>query len=633
MSNPMLLGSVCAAAAVLLAGSAGALAAKESLDPERVKAVAAMLAERPAGLGRPASDRAAWERLAANEMCKAMIPVAEQIMAQPLPEQTDELYLDFSKTGTRTNWERVAFKRRGLIAPLVLAECLENKGRFLAPIEQLAAALCAERTWVMPAHDRELKNFNGTSVDIDLASSALAWQLAAADYLLGEKLKPAARQTLRENVSRRVLEPFRAMCRGERAPNGWLSTTNNWNAVCLAGVTGAALAQAGPREERAEFIVAAEKYSRNFLAGFTPDGYCSEGLGYWNYGFGHYLVLAETMRQATKGGVDLLAGAQVKAPATFGARIQIMGGVAPAFADCSVKAQPAPDILYFVNRRFALALRGYDTLDLRAVLGSLPHTMLYTFPNAVTDVQPVAAAAGLELHTWFDKAGILICRAAANSACRMGAALKGGHNAEHHNHNDVGSFVVVVGDRPVLLDPGSETYTARTFSGKRYESKLLNSYGHPVPVVAGQLQREGREAQGKVLRADFTEQADTLQLDISSAYAVPDLKTLERTFVYSREKTGALTVTDRVEFKSAQTFGTALLTLGKWEQLQDRSLVVRDGKAAVKVEIDTGGAEWAVEAEVIRENAPVKPTRLGLNLTKPVSAAAITVKITPQDVP
>jgi hypothetical protein len=211
----------------------------------------------------------------------------------------------------------------------------------------------------------------------------------------------------------------------------------------------------------------------------------------------------------------------------------------------------------------------------------------------------------------------------------VGVALKGGHNAEHHNHNDVGSFVVVVGGKPVLLDPGSETYTARTFSSKRYESKLLNSYGHPVPVIAGQLQHEGRDAQGKLLRTEFTDKTDTLQFDISSAYKAPDLKTLERTFVYSRENAGSLAVTDRVEFKSAQTFGIALLTLGTWEQLPDKSLIVRDDKAAVKVVVDAGGADWEVKAEEIRENAPVKPTRIGINLNAPVTAAGITLKITP----
>ena len=45
----------------------------------------------------------------------------------------------------------------------------------------------------------------------------------------------------------------------------------------------------------------------NFLKGFTPDGYCGEGTGYWNYGFGHYVFLAEEIRLATGGQIDLLA--------------------------------------------------------------------------------------------------------------------------------------------------------------------------------------------------------------------------------------------------------------------------------------------------------------------------------------
>ena len=81
----------------------------------------------------------------------------------------------------------------------------------------------------------------------------------------------------------------------------WLSSTNNWNAVCLAGVTGAALATVESRRDRAFFAAAAEENIQSYLRGFTPDGYCSEGVGYWNYGFGHYMMLAETLRQASGG--------------------------------------------------------------------------------------------------------------------------------------------------------------------------------------------------------------------------------------------------------------------------------------------------------------------------------------------
>jgi hypothetical protein len=605
--------------------------AGEELDANRVKEIAAMLEEQPRGLGRPCSDRPAWERLAQEEACKAVIPKAEKLLTEKVPEQPDELFLEFSKNGNRTNWQNVASKRRGPLTPLVLAECLEDKGRFIPRIEELIGLYAAERTWVMPAHDRNLDNFNGKAVEIDLASSALGWQLATADYLLGAKLSAPTRQKLRENLQRRVLEPFRAMYSGKQKPNWWVFTTNNWNAVCLAGVTGTALAAIEDRSLRAEYIAAAEKYSKNFLDGFTPDGYCTEGLGYWNYGFGNFVELAETIRQATKGGVDLMARPNVKAPAQFGLRIEIMNGVSPAFADCGVATKPSGPLMYFANRLYGMGLKKYETMNLGWVLGNLTEAMLYAFPNAASEAKPEnATPVKPELRSWFGDMGILVARPAVDSECRMGVALKGGHNNEHHNHNDVGSYVVVVGDAPVLLDPGAETYTARTFSSKRYESKLLNSFGHPVPLVAGQLQRPGKDARAKVLRSEFTEQADTLELDISSAYEAKELRALKRTFVYSREKAGSLSVSDEVEFTQPAAFGTALITKGTWEKQADGSLSVRDGKSAVRVEIDTGGAEWKLEPEEIRENAPVKPTRLGINLTAPVSKATIVVKIRPE---
>ncbi len=617
---------------VFLASTIGAQETNQGLDPDRLHAVAAMLPERPEGSGRPLSDRPAWGRLASLEEYKDVIRRAETFLTSALPEESDDLFLDFSRTGNRTRWESVASRRRGRLSWLVLAECLENKGRFLPVVRQLVESLCAERVWVMPSHDVSLKNFRGEVIDIDLASSALAGNLAQADWLLGDALGEDVRRQLRDNVRRRVLDPYEAMVSGARKPNWWMRGTSNWNAVCLAGVTGAGLAQVESREGRARYVVAAEKYSRNFLAGFTEDGYCSEGLGYWNYGFGHFVLLAETVRQATKGGVDLFALPEVKAPAAFGLGIEIINGVYPAFADCSTNARPSPGIMYFVNRRYAMGLKDCDDPDIRRCFHSLFEAMIFSFPNAASlspTVESVSKGPGL--RTWFDKAGVLIGRPAEGSSCRMGVALKGGHNAEHHNHNDVGSYVVVVGERPVLLDPGAETYTRRTFSKQRYEGKLLNSFGHPVPVVAGQLQRPGRDAEAKVLRADFTDKADTLQLDLRSAYPVPELKTLERTFVYSREGAGSLTVTDRVEFTAPQSFGTALITRGSWLRKPDGSLLVYETDESLQVRISASGGELAVRSEEIHEDAPVTPTRIGVDFTEPVAAASITLTIIPMD--
>ena len=603
-------------------------------EAARVQALAALLPPRPGPPGPPRTDRAAWEKLAALPDAKRVITQAEVLIKTPIPPQPDDLYLEYSRTGNRTRWQAVAGRRRGRLAPLALAECLENKGRFLPALNAIIEALCTERTWTLPAHDGALKNFHGTARDIDLGSSALAWDLAETDALLGDVLAPETRRRLQDNVRLRVLTPFRDEVEGKKTADWWLTGTNNWNAVCLAGVIGAALAESPTREERALYAAAGEKYIHSFLSGFTADGYCSEGLGYWDYGFGRFTLLAETLDRATGGGLDLLALPQAQAPARFPARIQIIGGVSPAFADCAVDARPQASVMRLLNARLGLGLMQYAGPEPGLVTGALAETLVYNFPRT----RPAKGAAGASLtaprlRDWFDRAGILVARPAPGTACRLGVALKGGNNAENHNHDDVGSYVVVAGDQPVLLDPGGETYTARTFSAHRYDSKLLNSWGHSVPLVAGKLQREGAEAHGQVLRTEFLPTRDTLEMDIASAYPVPALKSLRRTFVYSRAGTGSLSITDRAQFSSPQIFGTALITRGEWSRQPDGTLLIVDEDQAVRVTIDTGGVPFTLDSERIIEDAPVHPTRLGINLSRAAQSPVITVLVTPADLP
>ena len=616
-----------------------ALGAADTIEQNRIKYITTLLAEKPAGFGSPISNRNAWKKLAGNDSFRKIISEAEKLLQQPIPDQPDDLFLDFSRTGNRTRWQRVSGNRRRRISTLALAECLENKSRFIPAFEEIVRVLCSERTWVMPAHDRDLTNFNRTSTDIDLGSSSLGWSLATADYLLADKLSPQIRRIINKNLDERIFEPYQAMVKGKRNKNWWMTGTNNWNAVCLAGVTGAALAVIDPPDQRAFFIAAAENYSKNFLEGFTDDGYCSEGLGYWNYGFGYYIMLSELIHQATGGKVDLLQNNKAKQAATFGANIKIINDVYPAFADCSIRARPSSKLMYFISRRLGLALQSWEQIDPVSAGGSLYQIMMYCFPNSASR-SPLSQGPshGPGIRSWFDKAGILISRPGANSSSQLAVALKGGHNNEHHNHNDVGSFVVVLGDKPLLLDPGGEIYTARTFSSRRYESNVLNSFGHPVPVVAGKLQQTGSKARARIVSQNFTDSTDTLVLDISSAYNVPELKKLERKFVYSRIGKGSLCVTDEVTFTRPCNFGTALITFDSFavrdpaeEQSSSRSLIVHDSQKALQVNIKITGSDFKIEPDTINEDvsARKKPTRLGINLTEPVTHAYVCLTITP----
>ncbi|MBN1807400.1 MAG: heparinase II/III family protein [Sedimentisphaerales bacterium] len=618
-----------------------ALGATDTIDNNRIKYISTLLSEKPTGFGSPISDRSLWQKLARIDSFRQVITDAERLLQQPVPEQSDDLYLDFSRTGNRTRWQRVSGIRRGRIHTLALAECLENKGRFVPAFEEITEIICSERTWVMPAHDRNLANFNRTSTDIDLGSSTFAWSLATADYLLADKLRPEIHQTIYNNIDKRIFEPYQDMITGKRPKNWWMTTTNNWNAVCLAGVTGAALAIIDRPEQRALYIAAAEHYSKNFLEGFTDDGYCSEGLGYWNYGYGYYIMLCEMIYQATDGKIDLLENKKARQAATFGANIEINNGVYPAFADCSISAEPSSRLMYFISRRLGMGLCSWEQIDPVSASGALYQSLMYSLPNSASRT-PLSrdSSPGPGMRSWFDKAGILISRPGSNSSSELAVALKGGHNDEHHNHNDVGSFVVVLDDKPLLIDPGSEVYTARTFSSRRYESNVLNSFGHPVPVVAGKLQQTGGKARARIIKHNFTGSTDTLILDISSAYNVPELLKLERRFVYSRIGKGSLTVTDEVTFSRPCTFGTALITFDNCavrhpveKQSSSGTLIVYDSKKALNVDINITGSDFEIKSETINEDvsARKKPTRIGINLTEPVKNALVSMTITPNE--
>ncbi|HEY3914702.1 MAG TPA: hypothetical protein VGN61_09470, partial [Verrucomicrobiae bacterium] len=266
-----------------------------------------MLSANPAGFGQPITNRAAWDVAASNPGLKGIVLRATRLAGQPDPALPDDLYLDCSRTGNRDRAQAVMFARSERLAAFALAECVENKGRFIKPLEATIEAICSERAWPYPAHDLGLNVFHGHTMNPDLRATTLAFELATADYLLGDRLPAATHELIRDNIRRRVLIPVRETMEGRAHQAHWLAISNNWNAVCLAGTVGAALAIEPSREDRAFFIAGAEHYIEIFLHGFGSDGYCYEGVGYWNYGFGRFVVLTEEIRQATAGKVDLFA--------------------------------------------------------------------------------------------------------------------------------------------------------------------------------------------------------------------------------------------------------------------------------------------------------------------------------------
>jgi len=299
------------------------------------------------------------------------------------------------------------------------------------------------------------------------------------------------------------------------------------------------------------------------------------------------------------------------------------------FRIAHLAAKPSAQLTAYVCRRLGLDA---GANQLAGAGGDLAMTlMLASLDGNLPVARRLDGFNDSPLRSFFPGGGVLISRTPANTEPRVAVVLKGGNNNEPHNHNDVGSFSFILGRSMVICDPGGEVYTKRTFGAHRYDSKVLSSFGHAVPVIAGQLQRTGADARGVILETNLSAAADTFKLDIRSAYAVPSLQKLERTFVFQRGETPSLEVRDEVKFSQPESFESALVTWGKIKTVNATTIEITDGDSTVRVTIDTQGREFKWRQESIDEDVQSKrkPVRLGIVLDERISTCVITLRFSP----
>lgn len=541
-----------------------------------------------------AGDRKAWSAIAGRPWVKQWLPDLlehAQKAADAGPTQVKATdHLAFFRTGFRDAHNASACRRGPLLSALLAAECLEYKGRFLDALLDLSWALAEETSWVMPPHmaavgGQLLPDVAAPGIDLRVAGTAST--LAEMVYLLGPEMDavtPTWRKRILFEIERQAIGPYLS------GGSWWEQALHNWNAVCNRGMVAAALLADFDTETSARVLHKALGSVRRFLSGFTSDGGCSEGPGYWAYGVSNYASLAYYVHCATGGEVDLLADPILKAVFAYPTGLILSGRKVANFADCSAEVgfRSGPVA-------WAAARLGVPSMEALASGGRGPKRFL----TSILDVYlaPRAADFSPPGEFFLPDLMLLIARGAGADGEQLVLAAKGGHNNEHHNHNDVGAFIVHWRGESLICDLGAPNYTRTLFSPQRYELLGTRSLGHNVPLINGVEQGTGEQFRAADFRLEQQQGAIGVNMELAGAYP-PEarLKSLRRSVILHRTGSEFIELTDAIEFASdACRYELPLYTAGLFETAGEGVVQARGDSASLRIEFDPGVAEAHIE--------------------------------------
>lgn len=473
----------------------------------------------------------------------------------------------FADIGDRTTYQEPFFHRQHRMFTCALL-CLiypENE-EYLTLLQDTIFEICDLYVWALPAHMPSITENNNTELDLDACTIAMA--LAIIKRLLGERLHPLIKSRIDAEIDRRIVTPFL------EKDWHWEYRANNWTTVC-AGAVGCTLMLNRPDvfEQVKDRI---NKDMLTYVDAYEDDGVCTEGAGYWGYGFGYYVTYADMLRSYSNGECNLLAGEKIKSIATFYQKMILDENVVVTYGDCGLGGKMMIDagLVYKLKSIFG------DIYELppRDMLSYGVHYFPFSLDAFICyDEKYSSSSISRDCEYFMSNQGWYVKRTPSYSfSCR------GGTNGESHNHNDVGSFIFCRDDKQVLCDIGGRPYTRQYFADDtRYTFLETSSRGHNVPIINGQYQANIRDT-----RSYTKYENGVISIDFAELYDIDGLKLTRH---LKPDETG-VTITDC--FDGASTFVERLITYFKPEI--SGGVVVTEG---VRISFDSSLAEADYDIE------------------------------------
>lgn len=472
-------------------------------------------------------ERKAWEGLD-SETLDALIKNGECFIGFEYPYLKAADFMEFSRTGNRTNYEDKLFIKRKALDALVLAECAEHKGRFLDDIINGIFAICDEAAWQLPAHNSYSRSMpqlilpDVSAPVIELFSCEAAAVLSTAYYLLKDELdavSPYICSRIVYEVKRRVITPYLTR------HFWWMGKGSeemcNWTIWCTQNILLTTFMLPLSDRTRCHILKKACASTDFFLKDYGDDGCCDEGAQYYRHaGLCLYQTLDILCRVTGNYFDSLWENEKIKNIALYILNVHVDDKYYINFADCSPVAGRAGIREYLFGKACGLDnLASFSALDYKRNPDKFQpeeNNMYYRLQEVFTrkailnedTTKPI-----FHPPVFYSSVGLWIARNSTYTA-----AVKCGDNNDSHNHNDTGSITLYKNGQPLLVDIGVESYTKKTFSPQRYEIWTMQSDYHNLPTINGLMQLNGAEYKATDVSHSFNEVGGSISMDIAKAY-------------------------------------------------------------------------------------------------------------------
>ncbi|RIV19458.1 heparinase [Fibrisoma montanum] len=562
-------------------------------------------------------DRAGWAKADAA-MMNAYLKKAESYLNYEWPYIPATKSLLIERTGDRDQYQAVSFQKREVLGTLLLAEIYENKGRFVDPIIDGVWSICEESFWGVPAHLPKSKTYAGlmdvSQPFVDLFAAETATYLAWVDYYLGDKLdavSPQIRKRIYTETNNRIFQPL--MTR----PHGWMTKTangrapNNWNPWICSNWLNAVLLLEKDDDKRTANVAKLLDVLDEFLNPYPQDGGCDEGPSYWGAAAASlYDNIAMLNLASNDAFAYVYADEKFRNMGRFIYRAQISDRYFLNFAD----ADPQPGMAATMIYRYGKAINDPDMMRFGAyyrkpedgTIGKFHYFRNFYALFMQDEFQKAAQGLPLPKDVWLPDLQVFAARDREGTTDGFYVAAKGGHNDESHNHNDIGNYVVYFDGQPLLIDVGRGTYTAKTFSSKRYDIWYNCSDYHNLPTINGKTQPPG--PQFKAAQVAHKAGGAFTQFDVDIAQAYPKeagVRHWQRTVRLNRGK--GVQITDAISLEKADALTQHLMTCYPAEVQKPGRLLIRyqpKGGSARNFVVTYNPAQLQASVEKIKLDAP-----------------------------